>query len=298
MAIVSGAYANFLGSEFHDAFVDIGEDLPREYPQLVTVKDMEYQTEKELQISGLGSVAEKPEGNDFITDEPDVGGTKTYTAKAFGLAVQITTEMMRDEQFGVMEGLNAELARAHNNKLELDVASIFDDAFTTTVVGFTAGEALCSTAHVAIDGSTNANRPEPDVGLSIAAIQDAITTIHKHKNERGRHTVLRPKLALVVPDDIHVAREIFGSDKAPDNANNALNSLIADYLQWMVHHFQASTTAWFLLSDKSQHGLTLRIKDSVEFFSWFEYRNLSMYIASWDRHTQGYNTWRGVFGSK
>src|SRR3990167_6886826 len=164
MPIGRGTFSALVAPDLRNVYVETGKERPLEYPLVFNVQTMEWNPVKDQQISGLGTMPGKPEGSQFTLDQPIIGGTKEYTATPFGLAVEVTFEMWRDDLYGVMREIIAGLSRASRNRLEVSAPSVLNNAFSTSFVGFTAAESLCSTAHTGLDGVSRANRPSPDIG--------------------------------------------------------------------------------------------------------------------------------------
>src|SRR5262245_35377771 len=136
MTIQRGAFAALLAPDLRKVYVETGKERPLEYPFLFNVSDMDWNPVRDQQVSGLGTMPSKPEGAQFPLDQPIMGGNKSYEAAPFGLAVEVTWEMWRDDLYAVMRELAAELKRASNNRQEVDCWSILNNAFTTARVGF------------------------------------------------------------------------------------------------------------------------------------------------------------------
>lgn len=296
MPITRGGFAAILAPDLRRVYIETGKERPLEYPSVLNVQEMEYNPVKDQQISGLGTMPSKPEGVQFGLDEPILGGNKSYTASPFGLAVEVTWEMWRDDLYGIMRTLTAEMSRASRNRLEVDAWSPFNNAFDTGVVGFTAGESLCGN-HTGLDGVVRRNRPTVDVGFSVTAIQNAILHFEDLTNERGLPRLLAPTMALVTSANKFVAREILGSSGRPFTADNELNSLIEDDLSWMVTHFITSSTAWFVTAAKGVHDINFLIRDNPIFDSFDDPWTKNAVFTSYQRHTKGFGAWRGIYGS-
>ena len=86
----------------------------------MNVIEMETNPVKDQQISGLGPMPGKPEGSQFQLDQGILGGTVSVTAVPFGMALEFTWEMWRDEQYGYARESVREMARSSNNRQELD----------------------------------------------------------------------------------------------------------------------------------------------------------------------------------
>lgn len=292
-----GAFAALLAPDLRSVYIETGKERPLEYPLFFNVSDMEWNPQTDQQVSGLGTMPAKPEGSTFVPDEPILGGTKEYEADPFGMAVEITWELWRDELYGVMREMVAEMKRASNNRQEVDAWSILNNAFSTSFVGFTAGEALCSTAHVGLDGVSRANRPSPDISFSVTGLQNGITRFEGMTNERNMPRLMAPSLVVLSPSNKFAAREILGSSGAPYKADNELNALIAEDLRWLVCHYLTTSTYWFMAAAKGQHDLHFLWRDRPIFDSFDDPWSKNAVFTSYQRHTRGFGAWRGLDGS-
>lgn len=297
MPTTRGAFSALLAPDLRRVYMETGKERPLEYPTLFNVDDMEWNPVTDRQISGLGTMPAKNEGAQFTLDEPLLGGTKSYEATPYGLAVEITFEMWRDDLYGVMRELSAELARASRNRQEVDAWSILNNAFSTSFVGFTGAESLCSTAHVGLDGVTRANRPSPEIGFSVTGIQSAIRRFETMTDERGMPRLMAPTMAIITPTNKFAAREVLGSSGAPYTPDNELNALIEEDLSWMVAHFVTTATNWWLIAAKGVHDLNFLWRDHPIFDNFDDPWTKNAIFTSYQRHTKGFGSWRGVDGS-
>lgn len=296
--IVRGAFAPLLAPDLRKVYIETGKERPVEYSLWCNSGPMEWNPMRDQQISGLGTMPGKPEGMDFPMDQPILGGNKQYLATPYGLGVEITWEMWRDDLYGVMRELIAGLARASRNRLEVSGHAVLNNAFSTTYTGFTAGEALCSAAHVGLDTTSRANRPSPDIGFGVTGIQSSISRFESMTDERGLPRLLSPTMALVGPSNKYVAREVLGSSGKPYSADNEINALIEEDLSWMIDHYFSTSTMWFLLAAKSAHDLNMLVRDQPIFDSFDDPRNKNAVFTSYQRHTDSqFGAWRGVDGS-
>lgn len=297
MSIGRGGFAALLAPDLRRVYMETGKDRPREYPLVFNVEEMPWNPVTDLQTSGLGTMPEKTEGDQFTLDEPILGGTKEYGATPFGLGFEVTWEMWRDDLYGVMRELAAELKRAGINREEVNAWSMLNSAFDTAVVGFTAGEALCSAAHVGLDGVSRANRPSPDVGFSVTGLQNAVRRFEEMTNERAMPRLMAPTNIVVAPFNKWSAREILGSGGRPYSGNNEINALIEEDLSWMVSHYLTTNTFWFVMAAKSIHDLSFQWRDHPIFDSFDDPRTKNAVFTAYQRHAHGFGSWRGVDGS-
>src|SRR3990172_4036537 len=298
MPIGRGSIAPLLAPDLNRVFVETGKERPMEYSLWANVSEMDWNPDKDLQVSGLGTMPKKPEGESFTLDQPLMGGTKTYTAEPFGLALEFTWEGWRDELYGVAKEMVGELARASRNRIEVDAHSVLNNAFSTSFVGFTAAESLCSTAHVGLDGVSRANRPSPDIGFSVTGLQNMVTRFANQTDERNLPRLMAPVMVMVTPTKKFAAREILGSTSKPYSAENEINALIQEDLSWMVNHYITTAAYWFGMAARGVHDLRIGIRDNPIFDSFDDPWTKNAIFTSYQRHSTGqFGAWRGVDGS-
>jgi len=281
-------------------FYEIGKERPLEYPIVFNVGNMDWNPVTDQQAFGLGQQPVKTEGAQFGLDEHIIGNQKAYTAVAYGSAVEFTWESWRDEQYGILEQLVAEQGRMTRQRQEVQAWSILTNAFDTAFNGFESGVSLCSLSHVGVDGVTRANRPTPDVGLSVAALQDMIMRYETMTTERGVPRLLQPTMIVIHPADKFVAREVLGSSGTGVSAsttNNEINALIQEDLTWMVSHYLTSDTAWFALAAKGVHDLNFLWRDPPMFDAFDDPWSKNAVFTAYQRFATGYGAWAGVDGS-
>lgn len=298
MPIGRGSFTPLLNPDIYRVFVETGKERPLEYTMVFNVSDMPWNPVLDRQISGLGTLPSKAEGGQFPLDEPIFGGSKEYEAEAFGLALEFTWEMWRDELYGVMREMVAELKRASNHRQEVQAWSVFNNAFSNSFPGFD-GVALCSTAHVGLDGQTRANRPSPDIGFSITAIQNMILRFENMTNERGLPRLMAPTKFLLSPTNKFVAREILSSSGKPYTTDNELNPLLDEDMAWMICHYfpAAQAQQWFAITSKEAHDVNFMWRDHPILDSFDDPWSKNAIYTLYQRHTQGFSSYRGVDGS-
>ena len=298
MAMTRTAFSTFLRPDAYRIFIETGKERPPEFTQFFNVDDMPWNPITDRQVSGLGTLQPMPEGEDFPEDQAVLGGSKDYEAVPFGLMVQITYPMWKDDQYGVMRELLGEEARSSRNKLEVDAWSVCNSAFDTTVVGFTASESLCSTSHALFGiGGTASNRPSPDVGFSVLAVQGSLIRFENMINERGLPRLMAPTMALVAPENKFLAREVLGSSGKPFTSDNEQNSLLEDDLRWMVVHYFTLAKQWFIAASQGVHDLNFFFRDRPIFDVFDDPFSKNVLATVYQRHTKGFGSWRGIDGS-
>lgn len=296
MAVGRGAFAALLTPDLYRVYMETGKERPLEYELFFNVDDMPWNPATDRQVAGLSTLQSMPEGDNFPLDEPLLGNTKQYEAVPFGLGVEITWPMWRDDMYGVMRELVRELARASRHRQEIDAWSVINNGFDNAFPGFD-GVSLFNTAHPLLGGGTYANRPSPDVGLSALAIQASLLRSENLVNERGLPQLAYPNRLLIAGENKFLARQILGSIKVTGSAANEINPLVDEDLSYMVCHYFTNSTQW-LLASMGNHDLNFMWRDRPIFDGFDAPWNKNAIFTVYQRHTKGFGSWRGVDGSR
>ena len=241
-----------LSNIWHEAF----PARPIEYTAYCNTRTTRKRTVTDAKTGDFGPLRLKPEGENIIYDDPLAVQTIEYTPVRFALGYKITQEMVDHELYGQVDKYERALIKSAIDLQEVKAALLFNNGFVTTADdGFVAtgfdGLALFSTAHTRLDGgATWRNRPSTDVDLSVTGLQNALIDIENQLDDRGRPQYLRPKLVLVNPEDRFTAKELLESEYKPGTAQNEINALKDEGLNFMVSHYISDNDAWFVLSDQ------------------------------------------------
>lgn len=295
--ITRAGFSELLRPDLHKVYIDTGLQNPTEFDKIFNVIDMPYNPITDQQISGLGTMPVKDEGDPFDMDEPIMGGSVDYLAVPYGLAVEFTFEAWNDELYGIFTEIVKELQRASQNRLEVDAHSIINLAESGTLVGFD-GLSLINTAHTLLDGSaTVGNRPATDINFSFTAVQNAVQAFHDLVDERGLPRLMSPSNALVTSAFYQDAREILGSSGKPYVANNEINALVHEDLVWMVCHYITNANKWMINSRQGVHDMNFYVRNDPVFDMFDDPRTRNAVATVYQRHVAGFGTWRGTYGS-
>lgn len=301
MTISRAQFATLLEPKISEIWYERYPAWPTEYTRYCNVKDTRKATITDYKMTDFGPLRFKAEGANIQYDDPIGEITKTAQPVRFALGYKITDEAQKHELYGMFDSIEGGLMKSAVDGQETIAALVLNNAFgTTNADGFSAtgfdGLQLCSTAHTRMDGgSTQRNRPSSDADLGVTSLQQAIIDFENWKDDRGRPSMIRPRLLIISPEDKFTARELVGSEYKPGTANNEINALKDEGLTFMISHYKTDTDAWFLQGDK--HGIH---------FTW-ELRPRQGMEEDWDadvikrKVTQGFivyhNEWRGMWGT-
>lgn len=277
-------------------YYESGKERPLEYTMVANMATMDWNPETDLQAIGIGTMPEKPEGDPFLLDAGGIGGQKQYIAVPWGKAIEFTFEAWRDELYGVLEEMVAEAGRATRQRQDIEFWDNFNNGFSTSFVGFTAGEALFG-AHVNAVGETQRNRPVFDIGMSTTYVTGAVLRFETMVDERGNPRVIQPITAIGTPTNKQAMREVLGSSGKPYSSDNEINALIQEDLSWMVAHYLTNQTQIILAAAKGVHDMNFRWRDQPIFDSFDDPWTKSAIFTCYQRFATGWGSWRGVDSS-
>jgi hypothetical protein len=283
-----------------------------QYDKLFNIGDSEDAYEIDYELSGTGPMPEMPEGTRPAYDGILQGGTKKYLHLQYGLASQVTRQLVEDDKYGVIRQIPKSHARSALYGREAVSAAVFNLGNSTVLTND--GVSLFNTAHPLLGGTeattvgpglgniinsagTYPNRPTPDTDLSFTAIQQAIQTFYRMIDGRGIPVTVRPKFLAIAPENIFIAREILGSAGKPYTTDNEPNSLLAENLQYIVMNYFTSPSAWFLLADKEGHQLKFYDRVPVQAQTDDDFITQVLIFLSTQRFSAGATSWYGTWGS-
>lgn len=267
-----------------------------EYIRFTNITSSRKAAETDFKMTGLGAMLSKAEGADISYGDPIAGGTKVYTHTANGLGYRVTAEMQRHELYGQISKLETSLMRSAVDRQETDAANILNNGFSTATAGFVSSESLFSTSHARLDGGTaQANRPSTDISLGVTALQNAVIQFHLLLDDRGRPFSSVPRLLIIHPNDLMTARELLGSDYKPGTANNEINALREDNLQYMVSHYVTDTNAWYILGDNHDLNFIWDLRPQLDMDEDFDSKDIKRTLMQ--AYSSGFGEWRGTFGT-
>ena len=303
MATNSGMFTALYAPGLRKLFFDKFNSLPTEYDKIANLVSSSRQYEEDRRVAGLGAMPEKTQGSSITYDDFIQGSTTVrYTHKTFAAGYRITMEAQQDELYGVFKKINEALAKGAHTTREVIFWNVFNNAFAAFTSSGTAGTGLdgltlCSTAHTLVGGGTYANRPTVDTDLGIASLQAGITAFERGVDERGLRELHVPRFVVIPPEQKWLAREILNSSYKPFTADNEINAIVQDDLQYMVSHYLTDTDAWFLTAAPGDHDLNYFQRMPLGFKEGDDFDTGDAKFRAWMRCSAGFSDWRGVYGS-
>lgn len=287
-------------------FYETFDEVPEEYSKIFHVKNSKKAREVDY---GLGSM---PIWSEFGTSiNKDLKGTavtdgempkvpyvtipagleRIYVHKEFAQGFMVERKMVDDEQYGAIEKMPKDLARAGRYKVEMDAISLLTKGFTDN--GYD-GKPLFATDHPTLAGGTNSNLITGE--LNQANLEKAIIAMRNFTDEAGKKVVFKADTLIVPPALEFKAIELLNSVNKPDGDLNNVNS-IKGKLKIQVMEFLDSDTAWFVM-DSKRHELNFFWRVRPEFKREEDFDTLVAKYRGYMRYSYGYSDYRGIVGSQ
>lgn len=252
------------------------------------------------QFMGSGYFESRSELQDVPTGTARVGNQKTFSVTNWAKSIDISKNLMDDDQHDTISKLIKSTARNGRLTRDKNAFSILNGAFTTTLTNDSV--ALVADAHITLNGDTVDNK-------STATLrEDSLDTLFQllinQKTQDGTLGGHMPSVLLVPTALFKRACEITKSTLRSSTANNDLNYYSELYPGLQVLHspflgagFGGSDTAWFLLS--SDHSVTRWVRQDVvtDLVDYKTQRNNNYIYKAEYREVVGAVSYEGIVGS-
>ena len=287
-------------------FYETFDEVPEEYSKIFHVKNSKKAREVDYGLGSMpiwsefGTAINKDLKGTAVTDGemPKVpyvtipaGLERIYVHKEFAQGFMVERKMVDDEQYGAIEKMPKDLARAGRYKVEMDAISLLTKGFTDN--GYD-GKPLFATDHPTLAGGTNSNLITGE--LNQANLEKAIIAMRNFTDEAGKKVVFKADTLIVPPALEFKAIELLNSVNKPDGDLNNVNS-IKGKLKIQVMEFLDSDTAWFVM-DSKRHELNFFWRVRPEFKREEDFDTLVAKYRGYMRYSYGYSDYRGIVGSQ
>jgi hypothetical protein len=284
----------------------------QQYDKFMNVMSSEDAYEIDYHVAGTGPMPEMPEGTRPAYDGLVQSGTKKYLHLPYGLASQVTRQLVEDDKYGIIRQIPKAHAKSALYAREAVCASVLN--LGGTLITTDDGVTLFNTAHP-LPGGTDAtttgpglsniinsagtypNRPTPDADFSFTSLQQGINYFYRFVDGRGIPSMMRPKDVFLPPELIMIGREILGSPGKPYTADNELNALQGENLQFRHLNYLTSPSAWFLFAGKEETGLKMYDRVPIQAETDDDFQTQVLIFLTTQRFSAGASWWQGTYGS-
>ena len=287
------------------------ERYGEEHKEIYETETSERSFEEETKLSGFSAAPVKNEGSAIQYDNAQEAWTARYTHETIAMGFSVTEEAMEDNLYDTFAKLRARgLARAMANTKQVKAADVFNNGFSSTYLGGD-GVALFSASHPTVGNGLQSNTFGA-TDLSEAALESALITISKTKDDRGILTGTQADSLHIPPDLAFTADQILNSvlstklqTSAPysgatgvTNVNN-INSIRNQGLVpngFFVNRRFTDTNAWFLTTDVP-NGLKHFVRSPLAQSMDGDFDTGNVRYKSRERYSFGWSDPLGIFGS-
>jgi phage major head subunit gpT-like protein len=295
MAITKNNFSEALEPGIRKWYGDAYKQYPEEYTMIYDVMNSKKSSEYSHSHTGFGLVPVKSEGGSITYDDTVQLYKKTHTHITYGLGFTVTRELAEDDLYNIISRKPKSLARSVRHTVETLAANKLNNAFVTTYDTGADGKELCATDHPLGYGGTEQNEPTNASDLSMTSLEQALIDIAAFKDDRGMVLAAKGKRLIIPPALEWTAKQLLGSQKDPESANNAINPANG-LMPYSVNHFLTDPDAWFIKTD---------VPDSLVFFwrrrpDFTKDNDFDSENAKWKttfRCSMGWDDWRGIYGS-
>jgi len=281
-------------------FFEDYKDFPELFSQIFNVKGSNRAREDVSQVVGLGLMKETGENENYYTDAFLKGYNKSYLHKKWTLLVEMSEEIIEDDQDAVFSQVAKAMSRSVKATKETYHFNILNDGLSNIGTETTwDGESIFDAAHILVDGGSVSNYAAAD--LSPANLETALTTFGDTTNHRSI-PVMTQASTLWVPSALTFrADEITGTTAVPYSADNTINSIrstpFATGMSWKWSPYITDPNSWFLIADKATHNLCSWMRRDINLGADMDFRTGAGLRKGSMRFVAGAGDWIGTYGS-
>lgn len=296
--ISTGSHPKSLWPGVHAWFGRSYDEYEAEYPDLVEIETSDKAYEEEVESTGFGLAAVKPQGRGFNYDTDSQGYTSRYTNLMYASGYIVTEEELEDNQYEAVSKRRApDLAWSLRQTKENVVAFIYIRAFNNLYPGGD-GVSLVNASHPTLFGLQSNILANP-ADISEASIEDICIQIGQTRNARGLVMKLLPQSLHIGVSQEFDAERILKSVLQNDTALNAINVLKARGMLpkgTKVNHYFASDSQ-FHIRTNCRHALKMFQRRSVKFEKDNDFDSSNAKAKATERYVPGWSDFRGLYSS-
>lgn len=221
---------------------------------------------------------------------------KTFTHKEYVKGVAIERKLWDDDQKGNIRRRARALGNAFGTTIAVHQSSVFNNAFSATVVGADAVP-LCSTSHPNRPNDAATLRSNKGTSpLSYAAMKATMTLGKRMVDDRGNPMPIIYDTLYVAPELSPLAYEIINAIGKPGTADNDANAIRNLKVVEDVYH--TSTKNWFMIDSRNSREHLLwywRVRTELDLDPASNYQLVAKY-RGYMRYSFGWDDYMWIYG--
>jgi phage major head subunit gpT-like protein len=291
--VVSEGFGYLLDPGLRKIFMDEYSMPEGQTDNLFGVEKSSKATEYDLAIGGIGDM-EEFDGT-IPYDDFKQQYRVSYTHKEWVKGMKVERKLVDDDQYSIINKRPASLALAAKRTKEKHGATVFNNAFNTTVFAGGDGLALCATAHTRV-GTTSTVGNSGSTALSQTAVEATRLLMRQFTDETDNLITARMDTLLVPPALEETAWEIISASGKLGTADNDPNFSKGKY-RVIVWDYLTDSNNWFAIDSRmAKMYLKWFNRMPVEFN---KDKDFDTYVSKWSvytRYSYGFSDWPWIYG--
>ena len=242
-------FGDFLETNFRMANADEMK-APKQGLNFYNVMSTDLDHEKFTSVTGFRTMPKSRDNENVPLGEVVQGFDLTLTPDDYRMGFGYEKRLAETGQYSLITKIQRALRKSADDTIELIAADPYNRAFGATAPWLASdGYYLCDAGRPLEDGSGTWSNLETASALTQNSLETALVNARKQVNKRGVKAPVKMRTLVVPPDLERKAKELLGSDKAPEDALNRTN-VYQNSLKIAVWDYLTDTNAWFLKSDE------------------------------------------------
>ena len=264
-------------------------------PMLFNVVSSNKAQEHDLGFGTFGNWTEYEGAIEY--DKANQGYKTTYTHVEFSRGFTVERKLVDDDQYNIISKMPANLAIGAYRKREIDAASVFNNAFSSSYTGADS-VSLCNDSHPLSPVNSTVVDNAGSTALSYSAVLATRQLMRAYVDDRNQLIPINPNMLIVPPELEDTAIDIVKTVGEPSTADNSVNAVREHGIDYVVWDYLTDSNNWFMVDS----GLM------KQFLNWFdrvplefamnptsEY-DLEAKYRGYMRYSYGWSDWRWVYG--
>lgn len=278
---------------FYDEYAALAAESP--VPSLFSIQSSSKAQEHDLSVGAFGTFSEYKGAIKY--DDNEQGFKTTYSHTEFVKGFKVERKLVDDDQYNIINRRPAGLAMAAARTREIDAASVFNNAFSSS---YTGGDsvALCSASHPLSPSNSTTQGNKGTTALSYDSIIATRKTMRTYTDDRGNQLPIRPDTILVPAGLEEAAWTATESMNKPGTADNDGNFVRSKGFNIVVWDYLNDTNNWFMIDSRlAKMHLNWFDRTPLEFAAdpTSDFRLEARY-RGYMRYSYGWSDWRWVYG--
>jgi hypothetical protein len=303
MVISTGAFAEELWPGIAKLFGDSYEEYPKIWDKLVDQYPSDKAYEKFQGLTGYGLAGVKDQGSQVPYRDKYQGFQREIINVTYAIGSTVTYEMMRYDQYNIINKIPTQLAKSVRQTEETVVANLLNNGFSTAAANVRTntadGVSLMNSAHLLVANSaTFRNTPSTAADLSQSSLEQAGIDIGNFVDDQNLPVMARGRKLIVPVASQYLARKILGTEYEVDTGNNTINPVSSSNqpMEIIVSPWLTDTDAWFIKTDQAD-GLVFTEVDPVMMDRDNDFDTKNLKFAAMRLFGVGAVDARGYYGS-